>query len=101
MKFADWNQKIKLEPNNAQNILNRVGWHLKNGYIEIAIEDYTRAIVFSDDNPVIASEAYTNRGYCYFELNKLQQAWIDFSQAIERNAYATLAFYYRHWIGNF
>ena len=58
------------------------------GQFDIAIVDLTRAI---DLNPYMA-EAYSNRGWAYFNVNYFESAIIDLNKAIELEPSLAIAY---------
>ena len=57
---------------------NLEGWqHLVEGQMEVAIEDFTRAIALGQDLPL----AYNNRGIAHEVLEQMVEAKADYSEA--------------------
>jgi tetratricopeptide (TPR) repeat protein len=76
--IADFDQIIKLEPENAQAYNSRGYERYMLGRQYDAIEDFTAAIRFAPQ----ASPPYENRGRCYFLLSQYEKALADYNEAL-------------------
>ncbi|MEH2243176.1 tetratricopeptide repeat protein [Nostoc sp.] len=77
--ITDFNQAIRLNPNNAQPYYNR-------GLARSGLGDHTGAI--SDYNQALRlnskfTDAYSDRGWEYYKLGNYKQAISDYNQAME------------------
>jgi tetratricopeptide (TPR) repeat protein len=99
--FEDYNQAIRLDPNNAKAFLNRGLAYYDIGQYQQAIEDYNQSISLAPNN----AQAYLNRGLSYVELDKYQQAIEDFNQAIRLDPTDSNVYYNRglayHFLGQY
>ncbi|MDF5727134.1 MAG: tetratricopeptide repeat protein [Rhizonema sp. PD38] len=76
--IEDFNQVIRLNPNDTDAYCNRGVAHYELGDKKAAIEDFNQAICL---NPNFA-DAYHNRGLSHYELGDKKAAIEDFNQAI-------------------
>jgi tetratricopeptide (TPR) repeat protein len=91
----DYNQALKLDPNNAKAYYNRGIARSDLGDNQGAIDDYTQAIKLDPNNAYAYNTnnayAYNNRGFARYNLGDKQGAIDDYTQAIKldpNNAYA-------------
>ena len=77
MAFNDFNQVIKLDPQNANSYVNRGVLYLQKGEKDLALKDYNQAIKLNPQD----AKAYKNRGMLYMLMNNYQQAIQDFKTA--------------------
>jgi Flp pilus assembly protein TadD len=77
--IADFNEAIRLEPNNAMQLNNRGHAYIKKGDYDRAIADYNEAIRL---DPTLA-RAFNGRGFAYMRKGNNQQAMADYSKAIQ------------------
>ncbi|MFN7851159.1 MAG: tetratricopeptide repeat protein [Dolichospermum sp.] len=87
----DYNQAIKINPNNAQAYNNRGIVRYELGDKPGAIDDYNLAIKINPNN----ANAYNNRGLARAELGDKQGAIDDYNQAIKINPNNANAYYNR------
>ncbi|MTJ45766.1 serine protease [Dolichospermum flos-aquae] len=87
----DYNQAIKINPNDALAYYNRGVVRKKLEDKQGAIDDYTQAIKI---NPNF-TEVYNNRGVVRYDLGDKQGAIEDYNQAIKFNPNFTEAYYNR------
>lgn len=71
--------KQPTEPTDADGFHDRGNLNGRNGYYELAISDYSKAI---EIQPGFA-EAYYNRGCSHYELREYEEAIADLTRAIE------------------
>jgi len=79
--IADFNQALKLDPNDAIAYNERGLAYYHNKDYDRAIADFNQAIKL---NPTFAI-AYNNRGFAYYDLKDYDRAFADFNQAIKLN----------------
>ena len=89
--IADYDQAIRLNPENAVGYINRGVAYDDLGEYEQAIADYDQAIRLNPEDAV----AYNNRGVAYSELEEYKPAIADFNQAIRLNPKDKAAYYNR------
>ncbi|MEB3189670.1 MAG: caspase family protein [Snowella sp.] len=77
--ISDFNQAIKLKPDDAIVYYNRGASKRKSGDYQGAIADYSQAIKLKPDFAV----AYNNRGFVKYNLKDYQGAIADYDQAIK------------------
>ena len=77
--IAQYNEAIRLEPQDAQAHNNRGTTYLRLGQVERAIQDLDEAIRI---DPQYA-QPYSNRGVAYASLGQLERAIMDFDEAIQ------------------
>ena len=88
---ADFDQSIKLNPNDAQAFTNRgYAWRNK-GDMARALADYDQAIKLDPT----AAAAFYNRGNTYHEKQEFDRAIADFDQAVKLQPNYALAYYNR------
>ncbi len=80
-----------LNPQFAEDYLNRGLFYKKEGESELALKDYNQAIQIDSK----LAEAYLNRGELYSEKGEKELALKDYSQAIQINPEFTLAYFKR------
>ncbi len=71
--------KRPAEPNDAKGFHDRGNQHGLNGFYELAISDYSKAIEISSG----FAEAHYNRGCSYYELKEYEEAIADLTRAIQ------------------
>lgn len=87
----DFNQAIKLDPQNALAYNRRGDAYYRLGDYEQAQADSSQAIVL---NPQDAN-AYFDRGFAFSALGKYKEAIADYTQAIKLNSKNAYAYYGR------
>ncbi len=87
----DFNQAIKLDPQNALAYNRRGDAYYRLGDYEQAQADSSQAILL---NPQDAN-AYFDRGFAFSELGKYKEAIADYTQAIKLNSKDAYAYYGR------
>ncbi|MDF5737313.1 MULTISPECIES: serine/threonine-protein kinase [unclassified Nostoc] len=87
----DFNQVIKLDPQNALAYNKRGDAYYRLGDYEQAQADSSQAILL---NPQDAN-AYFDRGFAFSELGKYKEAIADYTQAIKLNSKNAYAYYGR------
>jgi tetratricopeptide (TPR) repeat protein len=91
LAFADENQAILYNPNNAQAYRNRGLLYYRKALIGSSIIDYTQAIRVKPDY----ANAFVGRGNSYFANNQSALAILDYNQAIQLDPNNTNAYAYR------
>ncbi|MEH1824142.1 MAG: tetratricopeptide repeat protein [Nostoc sp.] len=89
--IEDFNQAIKLDPQNALAYNRRGDAYYRLGDYEQAQADSSQAILL---NPQDAN-AYFDRGFAFSELGKYKEAIADYTQAIKLNSKDAYAYYGR------
>ena len=87
--LSDFNQTIKINPDDALAYYNRGVVYDDLGNMQQAISDYNQTIKI---NPYDA-DAYNNRGNAYSRLGNAQQAINDYNQAIKIKPNLAQAYY--------
>src|SRR5579863_8913897 len=77
--IEDFDQAIKLNPNDAEAFYGRGSAYYQKGNDERALQEYDQAIKLRSDY----TNAYNNRGYIYFKRGDLDRAIQDFDSAIK------------------
>ena len=77
--LRDYNQAIRLEPNNAKVYKEHGSAYWMNGDIDHAMRDYTQALQINPEDAM----TYNNRGLVYSQKGDLDRAIDDFSRAIQ------------------
>ncbi|MFK0734953.1 MAG: tetratricopeptide repeat protein, partial [Gloeotrichia echinulata HAB0833] len=77
--IEDYNQALKINPNDAQAYNNRGGARVNSGDFKGAIEDFNQALKI---NPNLA-EAYKNRGVARYLSGDKQGAIADWQKAAD------------------
>ena len=77
--MADYDQSLRLDPDNAFAYNNRGGAYDDLGQYPRAIEDYDQAIRLDADY----ADAYNNRGNTYDKLGQREKAVQDWQKACE------------------
>src|SRR5690606_17256139 len=91
LAIADYDQVIRLDPENADAYYNRgLAYHASGAYAE-AVADYTQAITLNPEDV----EAYYNRGMIYFAQAEYQLAVADFTLALSVDPAYTEAYHTR------
>lgn len=91
LALADAEANLELQPRNARS------WYIKaycieqQGNIGMAIEYYTKAILFEGNEPLF----YIRRGLAYTKMSQSQIALDDFNKAIALDPKNGEAYYYR------
>ena len=78
MAIEDFNNAIRLKPDNAAAYNSRGAIFIKFGQYQMAIEDLNNTIRLKPDD----ADAYNNRGTIYTKLGQYQMAIEDFNNAI-------------------
>jgi tetratricopeptide (TPR) repeat protein len=86
--ITDYDQAIRLNPNNDEAYYNRGIWRSEKGDIDGAIADYDQAIRL---NPKAAS-AYINRGAARYRKGDTDGSIADLDRAVELNPKNALAY---------
>ncbi|MEH1785527.1 MAG: tetratricopeptide repeat protein [Nostoc sp.] len=89
--IEDFNQAIKLDPQNALAYNRRGDAYYRLGDYEQAQADSSQAILL---NPQDAN-AYFDRGFAFSELGKYKEAIADYTKAIKLNSKDAYAYYGR------
>jgi len=76
--IADFDQVIRLEPNNSIHYSNRGNAYYRQGEYQQAITDFDQAIRLNPND----ADFYAGRGIAYSTKGEYQQAIADFDQAI-------------------
>ncbi|MEG4037658.1 tetratricopeptide repeat protein, partial [Microcoleus sp. S36b_A4] len=87
----DFNEAIRLNPNDAEAYNGRGAVRSQQGDIEGAIADYNEAIRLEPNY----AEAYSNRGVVRYDQGDLQGALTDCNEAIRLNPSYADAYYNR------
>ncbi|MEH2381017.1 MAG: tetratricopeptide repeat protein [Nostoc sp.] len=87
----DFNQAIKLDPQNALAYNKRGNAYYRLGDYEQAQADSSQAILLNPQN----ANAYFDRGFAFSELGKYKEAIADYTQAIKLNPKNAYAYYGR------
>jgi len=74
-----YEQRIRNNPNDANNYKIRALGYYAKGYYNLAIDDYTKTIEIDSNN----KDAYQKRGIVYTEIKEYNKAINDFSKAID------------------
>jgi tetratricopeptide (TPR) repeat protein len=86
--IEDYDQSIRLEPNDADTLYNRGNAYQALDQRARAIEDYDRAIRLNPGHVL----AWNNRGNAYHDLGQYARAVEDLDQAIRLNPKLSIAF---------
>ena len=89
--IAEYDEAIRLNPQNGQAYDNRGGSYFILGQHQRAIADYDEAIRLDPQNP----NAYNNRGAVYFDLGQHQPAIQYYDEAIRLDPQLADAYYNR------
>jgi lipoprotein NlpI len=84
-------RKIDKDPDDPAGYLERAELHLRFGYQEKAIDDYTAAIERGEDSPSV----YNGRAQALQSLDRLEEAVEDFSRGVERSPFDESAIWNR------
>ncbi|HBE57407.1 MAG TPA: hypothetical protein DEG17_27425 [Cyanobacteria bacterium UBA11149] len=87
----DFNQALKLEPNNARTYNNRGVAYREKGEKDRAIADFNLALKLNPNSALV----YNNRGRAYLNKGEKDRATADFNQAIKLNPNLAQAYNYR------
>ncbi|MEH2414348.1 tetratricopeptide repeat protein [Nostoc sp.] len=87
----DFNQVIKLDPQNALAYNRRGDAYYRLGDYEQAQADSSQAILLNPED----ANAYFDRGFAFSELGKYKEAIADYTQAIKLNSKNAYAYYGR------
>jgi len=79
--IEDYDEAIRLNPNDAEAYFNRGNAYYSLNKKKRAIEDYVKAISLNSQ----FADAYHNRGTTYCDLGQFEQAIEDYDQAIHLN----------------
>ena len=77
--ISEYNEAIRLEPNNAAYYFARGVAYIDTKDYDKAISDYNEAVRLEPDN----AAAYNNRGTAYDEMEKYDKAISDYNDAIK------------------
>ncbi|MEH2086376.1 tetratricopeptide repeat protein [Nostoc sp.] len=89
--IEDFNQAIKLDPQNALAYNRRGDAYYRLGDYEQAQADSSQAIVLNSQD----ANAYFDRGFAFSALGKYKEAIADYTQAIKLNSKDAYAYYGR------
>ncbi|MEH2375996.1 tetratricopeptide repeat protein [Nostoc sp.] len=87
----DFNQAIKLDPQNALAYNKRGDAYYRLGDYEQAQADSSQALLLNPQD----TNAYFDRGFAFSELHKYKEAIADYNQAIKLNPKSAYAYYGR------
>ena len=76
--IANYDEAIRLDPDDAEAYFNRGVAYDNLGQIDLAIQDYSKAIDLDPED----SDAYFQRGLAYSELEQHQNAIQDYQEVI-------------------
>ncbi len=79
--FADYNQALKLDPNDAGAYNNRIVAYSDLKDYDSAIADYNQALKLDPND----ADAYNSRGLAYKNKGSLDKASEDFLKVLELN----------------
>jgi tetratricopeptide (TPR) repeat protein len=88
---ADFNEAIRLRPNDASGYAGRARAQLALRNVAAAIDDYDAALRLAPTTPATAS-LYVGRGHARFVKGDLAAAIADFTEAIRLNPNSTSTF---------
>jgi tetratricopeptide (TPR) repeat protein len=74
-----WSDVIAKSPDKARGYNNRGYAYLKQGRLDLSLQDFTMAIKIQPD----LAKAYNNRAQVYFDKGDFNAAFLDFNKAIE------------------
>jgi tetratricopeptide (TPR) repeat protein len=77
--IQDYNQAIRLNPQDAAIFINRGVSHHELGDLNAALNDFNRAIELNPNS----AEAFSNRSHVYFDLNQPTNAYSDAQTAVQ------------------
>jgi tetratricopeptide (TPR) repeat protein len=86
--IPDFDEAIRLSPNDTDAYYNRAGVFIRKAELERAIKDYDRVIALKPDD----FDAYNNRGALYDHLGKHDRAIEDYNRAIKLKPGSAVAF---------
>jgi tetratricopeptide (TPR) repeat protein len=89
--IADFDEAIRLKPNDAEAILGRGFAYEKKGDYDNAIKDFSKAIELEPND----AEAFNNRGFAYRKKGEHDKAIADFDEAIRLKPDYAEAFFFR------
>jgi tetratricopeptide (TPR) repeat protein len=90
--LADFDEAIRISPNNAIAYANRCGALVAVGHdLQAAVSDCDKALQLMPH----MNDALSNRGFAYLKLGQFDQAIVDFSAVIARSPGYYLALYGR------
>jgi len=89
--YADFNQAIELEPDNAEAYRYRGATFYKLGDAKTALKDYNQAITLDPNN----SDLFLNRGILQADSGDSQNALVDLDEAIRLNPKNAMAYHMR------
>ena len=92
--LADFETAIGIDPEYMQAYYYRAFTYHREGDYRKAIDDFNIAMTLTQDQSETAT-IYYNRGRAYKELNRLDDALSDYSQAIQVNPNYTAAYFSR------
>lgn len=90
LALADYADAIEQDPQDMVLYQGRANIHYQRGAYQEAIDDYTKYLESGDD-----AVALGNRGYCYLQLENLEQALNDLNRCIELKSDYAWAYYTR------
>ncbi len=86
--ITNYNQALKLQPDDAKIYYKRALVHYEIGDYEQAIEDYNQAIKINFND----AKAYSKRGLARYQLGDYEAAIEDYNQAIRINPYVAIVY---------
>lgn len=89
--YLDFDEVIRLEPNNAEAFRFRGASHYKMGDSELAIKDYSQAIKLDPNN----SDLHLNRGILQADSGDTDAALVDLNEAIRLDPSNAMAYHMR------
>ena len=89
--YLDFDEAIRLEPNNAEAFRFRGASLYKMGEAELAIKDYSQAIKLDPNN----SDLHLNRGILQADSGDSDDALLDLNEAIRLNPSNAMAYHMR------
>jgi tetratricopeptide (TPR) repeat protein len=91
LAIADFDQAVRLNPNDAGLYYNRGRAYAKKGLADSAISDYDHAIRIDPNNAAL----YFARGFAYESKKRYEQAISDYDRVINFNPYNPVPYYTR------
>ena len=79
--LADFNEAIRINPNDVRSWVNRANVYFNRQEYERALPDYERALVLDPKNAI----AHSNRGSVFANRGRFDAALADFDKALELN----------------
>ena len=89
--LKDFDESIRLNPNNSDAFMNRGNVHGDKGDLDHAIADYDHAIEIDPSN----ASAFNNRSNAFFAKKENERAMADLDKAIELDSHFAAAYFNR------